>query len=192
MATFEVTVLGITRVGNPVLKSPTNKIENPKSPEIQQLAKDMIATLQTTSGVGLAGPQVGKSLKIFVYKVPKAEDLPEYRRDPELPEGVPMTVVINPSLEPLDSAQEESWEGCLSIPNLMGKVPRYTRIKVTYEDLEGNTISKVIQYFHARIFQHETDHLNGILYPERMPNIQWGKNLGDADTIKKFVINPEV
>lgn len=187
----QASILKIIKLGNPILtKLPNKEIEDPSCEKIRNLAKNMIEAMLKEEGVGLAAPQIGENLRIIVYRVP--ENLPENLKDPENPEGIPITIMINPFYEPMEEDKEDGWEGCISLPGLYGKVPRFKVIKVKYQDLEGNITTKVVKSFHARILQHEIDHIEpegGIIYTQRMPKIEWGKNFGFVEEIKEFVIN---
>jgi peptide deformylase len=156
-------ILKIARMGHPVLRSVAQEIEDPTAPAIRQLALDMVETMRDAGGVGLAGPQVHSSLRLFVYFVPEARvsDLPGDR-------AVPLSVLVNPVLEPLDETTVLGWEGCLSIPGLRGAVPRFQRIRYRGFDLDGKQVTGDAVGFHARVLQHENDHLDGVMYPERM------------------------
>jgi peptide deformylase len=158
-------ILKIARMGHPVLLNPAIEVGDPASAEIARLIGDMMETLDDAGGVGLAAPQVFTSLRLFVYLVP------EMRADDG--ELVPLTAVINPVLTPLDDAMELGWEGCLSIPGLRAAVPRYRRVHLSAVDAQGGVIDKTISGFHARVVQHEYDHLNGVLYPMRMSDFRY-------------------
>jgi peptide deformylase len=149
-------VLEIAQMGNPVLQRPAAAVEDPTSPEIAGLAADMLDTLKASGGVGLAAPQVSASLRLIVYTVP---------------DHVPPTVLVNPQLYPLDDATEEGVEACLSAPGLMGPVPRWSRLRYRAQDLSGRIIEGVAEGYHARVLQHECDHLDGRLYLSRMTDI---------------------
>jgi peptide deformylase len=132
-----------------------------QSPALQQLIDDMIETMKDYDGVGLAADQVHESKQIAVLEV---ADNPRY---PEKPR-VPLTVLVNPTITPLSEDMEEDWEGCLSIPDLRGMVPRYKGVRVQALDRQGKEIDFVANEFHARVIQHECDHLNGRVYLDRM------------------------
>ena len=134
------------------------------TPELYALLSDMRETMQALSGVGLAAPQIGVNLRVVVFEV---------QHNPRYPdaEAVPGTVLINPVITPLNEAVDEDWEGCLSLPGLRGKVPRYLRVRYQGQDEHGALIDRTVSGFHARLVQHECDHLDGILYPMRMQDM---------------------
>ncbi len=152
-------LLMIAQMGNPALRAVARPVADPTDPDIARLAADMIETMMDAPGVGLAAPQVGWSLRMIVFRVPPARSGGEV---------IPPTVLINPVIEPLDDETELGLEGCLSIPVLRGLVPRFTRIRYSGVGLDGAPISRVAEGFHARVVQHETDHLNGHLYIDRV------------------------
>ncbi len=129
--------------------------------ELHGLLADMHETMEYLNGAGLAAPQIGVSLRVVVFGV---------KSNPRYPhaEDVPYTVLVNPQLEPLSDEQEEGWEGCLSVPGLRGVVPRYAKLRYGGFDAKGQPIERVAEGFHARVVQHECDHLDGILYPMRV------------------------
>ncbi|MBA1247771.1 peptide deformylase [Pseudomonas luteola] len=131
------------------------------SQELDALVADMFETMEQAGGVGLAAPQIGVDLQLFVMGFDSSE------RYPDAP-AVPQTVVINPVITPLSQEMEEGWEGCLSIPGLRGVVDRYARIRYEAVDARGETIDRIAEGFHARVVQHEYDHLIGRLYPSRI------------------------
>jgi peptide deformylase len=152
-------------MGDPRLLSVSAPVRDPGAPEVRELVADMFDTMHAASGAGLAAPQIGVPLRvvIFGYADPTL-------RNPRYPEAdpIPQTILINPVLEPLTDEVEEGWEGCLSVPGLRGVVPRVTRLKYRGVDLEGRAIERIADGFHARVVQHEVDHLDGILYPMRI------------------------
>jgi peptide deformylase len=158
-------ILKIARMGHPVLLARAADVADPTAPDIVRLLQNMAETLEDAGGVGLAAPQVFTPLRLFIYEVPAT------RTDDE--EAVPLSAVINPVITPLDDGVELGWEGCLSIPGLRAAVPRYKTIRLTGLDADGAAIDKTISGFHARVVQHETDHLNGILYPMRMSDFRY-------------------
>ncbi len=153
----------IARMGNPVLRAPAAAVEDPQAAAVAYLARDMIATMEDAGGTGIAAPQVYEPLRIIVFRVPQervselAGDLPQER-----------TVLVNPFVEPLGRERTLAWEGCLSVPGLRGVVPRYSKIGYRGTTLEGKAIEREVTGFHARLVQHECDHLDGVLYPQRM------------------------
>ena len=131
------------------------------TPELASLIEDMQDTMKAANGAGLAAPQIGVDLQVVIFGFERNE------RYPEAP-PVPMTVLINPVITPLGEAEEEGWEGCLSVPGLRGVVPRWQRVRYTGFDLDGRPIEREAEGFHARVVQHECDHLIGRLYPSRI------------------------
>jgi peptide deformylase len=135
------------------------------TPELRQLLVDMHETMVAANGAGLAAPQIGVDLQVVIFGFERNE------RYPEAP-AVPLTILINPEITPLADTQEEGWEGCLSVPGLRGQVPRFTRIRYTGVDALGQPIDREADGFHARVVQHECDHLIGRLYPTRMTDLR--------------------
>ena len=155
----------ILRMGNPILLKEAEKVEKFDTPEIYELIKDMIETMKDAQGAGLAAPQVGESIQLVIFGVDKNERYPEA-------EEVPFTVLLNPVITPLNQDKEDDWEGCLSVPGMRGVVPRYKAITYKGFDQYGNEINRDAEGFHARVVQHECDHLFGILYPTRIENMK--------------------
>ncbi|MES1924194.1 peptide deformylase [Salinisphaera sp. T31B1] len=158
-------ILKIARMGHPVLRRIAEPVEDPSAPEIQRLLADMADTLADAQGVGLAAPQVFVSRAVMMFFVPAS------RVEDGAGDDVPLTVLINPEIEPLDCDEVGGWEGCLSIPGLQGYVPRWARIRYRGLGASGQRIEREAGGFHARVVQHEYDHLQGILYPERMTDM---------------------
>lgn len=161
-------------MGNPVLRQRAEPVPNPLAPEVRELVADMIETMEEASGIGLAAPQIGVSSRVMVFYAPGEEPAPEGREEweerPDADEihANPVTILINPEVEALSDDRDLGWEGCLSVPGLLGLVPRFTRIRYSGISPEGRLVERVASGFHARVFQHEFDHLDGILYPQRM------------------------
>jgi peptide deformylase len=158
-----MTVLPVLRMGHPVLLSVAEPVGLPIGPEIRELAQDMVETMHAEEGIGIAAPQVGRSLRLIVV-------LPLSERGSQ-PEVAPL-IIVDPELEPLGEQVEEATEGCLSIPGLRGEVPRFVRVRWSGRDLDGAAIGGEAQGLFARVLQHEVDHLDGILYPMRMDNLR--------------------
>jgi peptide deformylase len=156
-------LLKIARMGNPVLRARAAEIDDPTAPWVRSLVEDMLETMEDAGGTGIAAPQVHAPHRIVVFRVAgeRASDLPG---DSEQP----LTVLINPVIEPLGDEMALGWEGCLSVPGLRGVVPRYLRLRYGGVGLDGKPIEREAAGFHARVVQHECDHLDGILYPQRM------------------------
>jgi peptide deformylase len=153
-------------MGHPVLRRRAQEIDTPNAPEIRALIQDMLETMEDADGAGLAAPQVHVPLRLVIFHVPpdRVEDDGEER-------PVPLTVLINPVIEPLTEEKELGWEGCLSVPGLIGAVPRFTRIRYRGLTPDGGAVDRTADGFHARVVQHECDHLDGILYPQRMTDL---------------------
>ena len=164
-------LLKIARMGHPVLKVPAQPVTDPKSPHIAQLVEDMIDTMDDANGTGLAAPQVHVPLRVVVFYVDGARAAREDGGAGDGEGGVPLTVLINPKIEPLGAEKEPGWEGCLSLPGMMGEVSRYTHIRYSALDLNGKLFEREARGFHARVVQHECDHLDGILYPQRIEDM---------------------
>ena len=156
-----MTVRDILRMGDPRLLRVAGKVEDFDTPELHALVADMFETMHAANGAGLAAPQIGVNLQLVIFGFAKNE------RYPDAP-PVPETVLINPVLKPLSEDMEEGFEGCLSVPGLRGSVPRYTKLHYEGFDQYGNVIKRDAEGFHARVVQHEVDHLLGILYPMRI------------------------
>lgn len=164
-------ILKIARMGHPVLLGRAEPVQNPDAPEIRRLAADMIETMADANGAGLAAPQVHIPLRIVVFQAPddRSDTLAaEERHD----HTAPLTVLINPSIEILGPEREAGWEGCLSVPGLRGLVERPAHIRYRGFDIEGRPIERIAKGFHARVVQHECDHLEGVLYPQRMADLR--------------------
>ena len=158
----------VVRMGTERLSQPSLPVEKFATAELYQLLEDMRDTMLATQGVGIAAPQIGCYQRVVMFGFDKSERYPN-----EAP--VPFTILINPTIEILTTETEERWEGCLSVPSLRGLVPRFTKIKYDGFDPEGQSISRIATNFHARMVQHECDHLDGILFPQRIKDM---KNFG--------------
>lgn len=164
------TFLTPLRMGNPLLTQVSQAVEDPNDPEIQSLIDDMIYTiLSIQERVGIAAPQIGFLKRIIVYRVPVK---PVNKRYVSISDGpqldIPWSVLINPVITPLSQHKENGWEGCISVPGLLGEVARYTEIHYQGTNARGEPISRTATGFHARLIQHECDHLDGILFPMRL------------------------
>lgn len=160
-------ILKIARMGHPILKAPAAPVDDPTDPQIAALVADMVETMDDAGGTGLAAPQVHVPLRLVVFTVFADRDADEGGEGA----SVPLTVLINPEIEPLSEEKEPGWEGCLSIPKMMGEVPRFTHIRYSAYDLDGQRFEREATGFHARVVQHECDHLDGILYPYRIEDM---------------------
>ena len=180
-------ILKIARMGHPVLGRPALPVADPAAPAIARLIEDMVDTLVDANGAGLAAPQVHVPLRLVLFRVPpgretaREESDGEESDDGESDDGEndsapasaleSLTVLINPEIEPIGESMEEDMEACLSLPGLAGMVPRHDRIRYRWTDTEGRTHECEARDFHARVVQHECDHLDGILYPMRMTDL---------------------
>ncbi|HXZ58576.1 MAG TPA: peptide deformylase [Steroidobacteraceae bacterium] len=162
----------VLRMGEPLLRevaAPVTRFDA----ELAALVSDMDDTMRASSGAGIAAPQIGVSLRVVIFEL---KDNPRY---PQLT-PVPYTVLVNPQLTVLDEEQEEGWEGCLSVPGMRGLVPRYRRLRYQGFDACGAPLDRTVEGFHARVVQHEVDHLDGILYPQRVRDL---RNFGFEDVL---------
>ena len=159
-----MSVREILKMGDARLLRVAEPVREFGTPALKALIADMFETMEAAHGAGLAAPQIGENLQLVIFGFVHSE------RYPDAP-PVPRTVLLNPSIEPLDDALEEGWEGCLSVPGLRGVVPRYARIRYRGVDPEGRLIEREADGFHARVVQHELDHLIGRLYPTRMRDL---------------------
>ena len=159
-------ILKVARLGHPVLRQPAQplSVDEIRSADTQRLIDDMIETMREYDGAGLAANQVHTPLQIAVIEV---QTNPRY---PEAPE-IPLTVLVNPVVTALTDEMEDGWEGCLSVPDMRGMVPRYTAVRLESLDREGRPFAVVAKDFFARVIQHETDHLNGVVYVDRMRDL---------------------
>lgn len=158
-------ILKIARMGHPILRRRAHEVADPTAPEIERLVADMLETMRDAPGTGLAAPQVHVPLRVVIFEIAEA------RAEREDAEPVPVTVLINPVVEPIGDDGTLDWEGCLSVPGLAGRVPRYHRVRYRARTIEGGEIDRTVEGFHARVVQHECDHLDGILYPQRMRDL---------------------
>lgn len=160
-------------MGDPRLLQRSAEVETFGTPELHALIADMHDTMEALNGAGLAAPQIGALLRVVIFGVQHNARYPDA-------EDVPYTVLINPTLEPLDAARDSAWEGCLSVPGMRGLVPRYTHLRYRGFDVSGALIERSVSGFHARVVQHECDHLDGILYPMRIEDLRL---FGFTDTL---------
>jgi peptide deformylase len=161
-------ILKIARMGHPVLLQMCAPVDDPGAPEIRRLVADMLETMMDAPGVGLAAPQVYQPLRLFVFRVPGGRK----SQDPD-DAALENTVMINPVVDLIGEERVLGWEGCLSIPGLRAAVPRASRIRYRGVDCDGNVTEREATGFHARVVQHEYDHLDGILYPMRMTDFRY-------------------
>lgn len=168
-------ILSVVKLGNQQLATPSIEVKDFHDPKLITLIEDMKDTMKEKCGVGIAAPQIGVNLRVIIFGFEKSERYPN-----EAP--VPFTILINPVIEILSDEMIDGWEGCLSVPGLRGLVPRYQKIKYTGFDLHQNLIERIAENFHARIIQHECDHLDGILFPRIIKDM---RNFGFEDEIFK-------
>ena len=163
----------VLKMGDPRLVAPARPVEDFASPDLGQLIVDMHDTMRSLNGAGLAAPQIGVGLQVVIFEVVANPRYPDA-------ENVPFTVLINPVLTPLSDVIEEGWEGCLSVPGMRGLVPRHAVLRYQAFDASGQPIDRSVSGFHARVVQHEVDHLHGILYPMRICDLRY---FGFTDTL---------
>ncbi len=163
----------VLRMGDPRLAQVADPVVAFGTAELRKLVADMDDTMRALNGAGLAAPQIGAPWRVVIFEV---------RGNPRYPdaEEVPYTVLVNPRLEPLDTEMVDGWEGCLSVPGMRGLVPRYRRLRYRGFDLEARPIDRTVEGFHARVVQHEVDHLDGVLYPQRIRDL---RNFGFEDAL---------
>ena len=155
----------VLKMGDPLLLQRSAEVDAFGTPQLQSLLQDMRDTMAAEDGAGIAAPQIGVSLRVVIFGFESNE------RYPDAP-PVPATVLINPTLEVQDDEREEDWEGCLSVPGMRGLVPRYKRLRYRGFDADGQPIDRTVDGFHARVVQHEVDHLDGVLYPMRITDLR--------------------
>ncbi len=155
----------VLRMGDPRLLQIAQPVQHFDTPELHSLITDMEDTMRSLDGAGLAAPQIGVGLQVVIFGVDHNARYPDA-------EPVPYTVLINPVLAPLGNEIEEGWEGCLSVPGMRGLVPRHRQIRYRGRDRRGQAIDRTVSDFHARVVQHECDHLSGILYPMRIRDLR--------------------
>jgi peptide deformylase len=163
----------VLKMGDPRLLVPSRPVEEFATGALRELVADMHDTMRALNGAGLAAPQIGVNLQVVIFEV---------GANPRYPgvEPVPFTVLVNPTLTPLADDIESAWEGCLSVPGMRGLVPRYRHLRYQGFDIDGQPIDRSVSGFHARVVQHEVDHLLGILYPMRIRDL---RNFGFTDTL---------
>lgn len=160
-----MTVRSVLRMGDPRLLQRSEQVASIPDPELDDLIRDMFDTMAALNGAGLAAPQIGVLKRVVIFGV---ESNPRY---PDA-EPVPTTVLVNPRIEALTEDREYGWEGCLSVPGMRGLVPRAPHIRYSGFDAQGNAIEREARGFHARVVQHEVDHINGVLYPMRIEDMR--------------------
>ena len=157
----------VVKMGNVYLASPSRAIDDLQDPMLPTIIADMRDTMLAEDGAGIAAPQIGQYVRIIMFGIEE-----ENRRYPHR-SAIPFTVLINPVIKPLTEETELGWEGCLSVPGMRGLVPRYTQIEYSGLDEQGQLLTRVADGFHARVVQHECDHLDGILYPFRIQDLRY-------------------
>jgi peptide deformylase len=155
----------VLRMGDPRLLGVAQKVEDFGTTELDSLLQDMHDTMEALDGAGLAAPQIGVGLQVVIFGIKRNSRYPDA-------EEVPYTVLLNPVVTPLTENVEQGWEGCLSVPGMRGMVPRFARIRYQGSDPYGNPVDRIVDGFHARVVQHECDHLQGILYPMRITDFR--------------------
>jgi peptide deformylase len=163
----------VIRWGDPRLLQPARAVEHFDTPELHALVQDLEDTMRAMSGAGIAAPQIAVPLQVVIFGGVRSPRYPDA-------DEVPYTVLVNPELEPVGADMEEGWEGCLSVPGMRGLVPRHLKLRYRGFDARGEAIDRTVQGFHARVVQHECDHLLGILYPMRVRDL---RNFGFADVL---------
>lgn len=154
----------VLKMGHPLLRQVAAPVTRFDTTELHALVADMDDTMRALTGAGLAAPQIGVSLRVVIFEVTSNPRYPHVQ-------PVPYTILVNPVLTPIGEDMDEGWEGCLSVPGLRGLVPRYRQLRYQGFDARGRTLDRTVEGFHARVVQHEVDHLDGILYPQRIRNL---------------------
>jgi peptide deformylase len=181
-------ILKIARMGHPVLNRTAEPVSDPAAPEIRRLVADMVETMVDANGAGLAAPQVHVPLRLVIFQAPEARSDPGLSQAERFDHTAPLTVLINPVLEIAGDETEGGWEGCLSVPGLRGFVERPAHVRYRGFDQNGKPVARTARGFHARVVQHEIDHLDGILYPRRMSDLT--KLIFDSE-VRHFVAEAE-
>lgn len=179
-----MTVQNITLMGHPVLMTPAARVDDPTAPDIAALVRDMQDTMRQAGGIGIAAPQIGVGKRVVIFYTPANSEPGGDSTDGDLREDItrrPLTVLINPEIEILTSERVTGWEGCLSVPGLRGMVPRAPHIRYRGQTPDGQSIDREARGFHAVVVQHECDHLDGILYPQRMTDLSTLQYIGAAE-----------
>jgi peptide deformylase len=167
----------ILKMGHPLLMALAAPVACFNTPELAALIADMDDTMRAAHGAGIAAPQIGVGLRVVIFEVAENPRYPHVA-------PVPYTVLVNPVVTPLDASEEDGWEGCLSVPGMRGLVSRARRVRYQGFDQSGARIDRTVEGFHARVVQHEVDHLDGVLYPQRVRDL---RNFGFEDTLGERV-----
>jgi len=181
-------ILKIAQMGHPVLGQRAQEVADPAGPEIRRLVADMVETMIDANGAGLAAPQVHVPLRVVVFQAPGDRTPDGVDADEMFDHTAPLTVLINPVIEVVEPALDGGWEGCLSVPGLRGFVERPGHIHYRGFGTDGKLIARTAKGFHARVVQHECDHLNGVLYPQRMRDMS--KLIFESE-VRHWVRQPE-
>ena len=168
-----MSVRTVLKMGHPLLREVATPVSRFDTRELHGLVGDMDDTMRSLNGAGLAAPQIGVGLRVVIFEVVSNPRYPQVQ-------PVPYTVLVNPVLTPIGEDMDEGWEGCLSVPGMRGLVPRYRRLRYHGRDARGNVIDRTVEGFHARVVQHEVDHLDGVLYPQRIRDL---RNFGFEETL---------
>lgn len=166
----------VVKMGNTKLATPSIEITEFSTSFLYDLIKDMQDTMLKTDGIGIAAPQIGQNFRVVIFGFTENERYPNM-------EEIPFTILINPKIKILSDEMTDGWEGCLSVPGLRGLVPRYNKIEYSGYDINGKPFSRIVEDFHARVVQHECDHLDGILYPQRIKDLRY---FGFEDELKEW------
>ncbi|OGT53181.1 MAG: peptide deformylase [Gammaproteobacteria bacterium RIFCSPHIGHO2_12_FULL_42_13] len=172
-----MSIQSVVKMGNKKLATPSLPVNDFSSRELEDIINDMRDTMAAKGGVGIAAPQIGHNLRIIMFGFEHSERYPNEK-------PVPFTILINPVIKPLSSEMIDGWEGCLSVPGLRGMVTRYKKIQYSGYDLTGKLVSRVVDGFHAKVVQHECDHIDGILFPQRIKDMQL---FGFEDELKEII-----
>jgi peptide deformylase len=167
----------VLRMGHPLLREVAAPVADFSNDELAALVADMHDTMRALYGAGIAAPQIGVSRRVVIFEVAENPRYPQVT-------AIPYTVLINPIVSTLDAEEEEGWEGCLSVPGMRGLVPRARRVRYQGFDLHGSPIDRTVEGFHARVVQHEVDHLDGILYPQRVRDL---RNFGFEEALGEIM-----
>lgn len=170
-------IKSVIKMGNKQLATPSLPVTDLSKDEINKIIIDMQNTMKEKGGIGIAAPQIGYNHRIIMFGFDKSERYPNEK-------PIPFTILINPKFEVLSDEMVDGWEGCLSVPGIRGLVPRYNKIKYSGHDPDGHIISRTVEGFHARVIQHECDHLDGILFPQRIKDMKF---FGFEDELKNII-----
>ena len=176
-----MTIKSVVKLGNQQLPTPSTPVEHFGSSELFNLIQDMKDTMNEKGGIVIAAPQMGCNQRVVIFGFEKSERYPDEK-------PIPFTVLINPTIEVLSNEMTDGWEGCLSIPGLRGLVPRYLKIKYSGFDAQGNPFTRIAEGFHARVVQHECDHIDGVLFPHRIKDMRF---FGFEDELKDVIWGKE-